>query len=107
MRLGTLLALAALGLRQPADEVGQEAVARRLELGVLVQEVVDLPGLVGDPHVEALLGDDVVDRWEEYIDLMADSIYLNSGRGCINTSGVWASRHTKEIAAALKMVRPN
>src|SRR5205807_8234177 len=27
--------------------------------------------------------------------------YVNSGRGCINTSGVWASRHTKEIAAAL------
>jgi acyl-CoA reductase-like NAD-dependent aldehyde dehydrogenase len=26
---------------------------------------------------------------------------LNSGRGCINCSGVWASRHTKEIAQAL------
>jgi acyl-CoA reductase-like NAD-dependent aldehyde dehydrogenase len=32
---------------------------------------------------------------------MADSVYLNSGRGCINCSGVWASRHTKEIAQAL------
>ena len=63
----------------------------------------------GDPKVQAhgpgfskiLLGDDVVDDWEQYIDLMADSIYLNSGRGCINCSGIWASRHTKEIAAAL------
>jgi len=63
----------------------------------------------GDPRVQAhgpgfskiLLGDDVVDRWEEYLDLMADSVYLNSGRGCINCSGVWASRHTKEIAQAL------
>lgn len=63
----------------------------------------------GDPRVQAhgpgfskiLLGDDVVDNWEQYIDLMADSIYLNSGRGCINCSGVWASRHTKEIAEAL------
>ncbi len=63
----------------------------------------------GNPRVQAhgpgfskiILGDDVVDRWEEYIDLMADSIYLNSGRGCINCSGVWASRHTKEIAQAL------
>jgi acyl-CoA reductase-like NAD-dependent aldehyde dehydrogenase len=63
----------------------------------------------GNPKVQAhgpgfskiLLGDDVVDRWEEYLDLMVDSIYLNSGRGCINCSGVWASRHTKEIAAAL------
>ncbi len=63
----------------------------------------------GNPCVQAhgpgfskiLLGDDCVDRWEQYIDLMADSIYLNSGRGCINCSGVWASRHTKEIAQAL------
>jgi acyl-CoA reductase-like NAD-dependent aldehyde dehydrogenase len=63
----------------------------------------------GNPKVQAhgpgfskiLLGDDVVDDWEKYIDLMADSIYLNSGRGCINCSGVWASRHTQQIAAAL------
>lgn len=63
----------------------------------------------GNPRVQAhgpgfskiLLGDDVVDRWEEFIPLIADSIYLNSGRGCINCSGVWASRHTKEIAQAL------
>jgi acyl-CoA reductase-like NAD-dependent aldehyde dehydrogenase len=63
----------------------------------------------GNPKVQAhgpgfskiLLGDDVVDQWEQYIDLMADSIFLNSGRGCINCSGVWASRHTREIADAL------
>ena len=39
--------------------------------------------------------------WEKYLDLMVDSVYLNSGRGCINCSGIWASRHTKEIAEAL------
>jgi acyl-CoA reductase-like NAD-dependent aldehyde dehydrogenase len=63
----------------------------------------------GDPRVQAhgpgfskiLLGDDVVDEWEKYLDVMAESIYINSGRGCINCSGVWASRHTKEIAQAL------
>src|SRR5215212_1635439 len=63
----------------------------------------------GNPKVQAhgpgfskiLLGDDAVDRWPEYLDLMAESIYLNSGRGCINCSGVWASRHTREIADAL------
>ena len=63
----------------------------------------------GDPRVQAhgpgfskvLLADDVVDDWEKYIDLIADSVYLNSGRGCINCSGVWASRHTEKIAQAL------
>jgi acyl-CoA reductase-like NAD-dependent aldehyde dehydrogenase len=63
----------------------------------------------GNPRVQAhgpgfskiLLGDDVVDRWRDYLDLMVESIYLNSGRGCINCSGIWASRHTREIADAL------
>jgi acyl-CoA reductase-like NAD-dependent aldehyde dehydrogenase len=63
----------------------------------------------GDPRVQAhgpgfskiLLGDDVVDQWEKYLDVMVESIYINSGRGCINCSGVWASRHTKEIAQAI------
>jgi acyl-CoA reductase-like NAD-dependent aldehyde dehydrogenase len=28
-------------------------------------------------------------------------VFLNSGRGCINCSGIWASRHTQEIAHAI------
>jgi acyl-CoA reductase-like NAD-dependent aldehyde dehydrogenase len=63
----------------------------------------------GNPKVQAhgpgfskiLLGDDQVDNWEKYLDMMVESIAINSGRGCINTSGVWASRHTREIADAL------
>lgn len=63
----------------------------------------------GNPRVQAhgpgfskiVLADDEVDNWPQYIDMMAESIYINSGRGCINCSGVWASRHTKEIAQAL------
>jgi hypothetical protein len=33
--------------------------------------------------------------------MMVESVALNSGRGCINTSGIWASRHTREIAEAV------
>jgi acyl-CoA reductase-like NAD-dependent aldehyde dehydrogenase len=32
---------------------------------------------------------------------MVDSVFANSGRGCINCSGIWASRHTREIADAI------
>ena len=48
-----------------------------------------------------LLGDDVVDSWEKYLDVMVESVFANSGRGCINCSGIWASRHTRDIADAL------
>ncbi len=63
----------------------------------------------GNPRVQAhgpgfskiLFGDDMVDDWEKYLDLMTDSIFANSGRSCISCSGIWASRHTEAIAEAL------
>ncbi len=63
----------------------------------------------GNPRVQAhgpgfskiLLGDDIVDQWPDYLDLMVESVLSNSGRSCINCSGIWASRHTQEIAKAL------
>src|SRR5262249_39042964 len=38
---------------------------------------------------------------QNYLDLMVDSVLVNSGRGCINCSGIWASRHARKIAEAL------
>jgi len=63
----------------------------------------------GNPRVQAhgpgfskiLIGDDVVDDWESFLDLMVESVLSNSGRSCVNCSGIWASRHTREIAAAI------
>jgi acyl-CoA reductase-like NAD-dependent aldehyde dehydrogenase len=63
----------------------------------------------GNPRVQVhgpgfskiLLGDDCVDDWERYLDVMVDSVFLNSGRGCINCSGIWVSRNSHEIADAL------
>lgn len=63
----------------------------------------------GNPKVQAhgpgfskiVLGEDKVDDWESYLDLMADSVYVNSGRSCISCSGIWVPRHGAEIAEAL------
>src|SRR3954462_13159409 len=55
----------------------------------------------GPGFSKIILGDDEVDRWEKYLDIMADSVFVNSGRGCINCSGVWVSRHGKKIAEAI------
>jgi acyl-CoA reductase-like NAD-dependent aldehyde dehydrogenase len=63
----------------------------------------------GNPRVQAhgpgfskiVLGDDQVDNWRKHLDLMVDSVLVNSGRGCINCSGIWVSRHAREIAEAL------
>jgi acyl-CoA reductase-like NAD-dependent aldehyde dehydrogenase len=55
----------------------------------------------GPGFSKIIFGDDQVDDWEQYLDVMVDSVFANSGRGCINCSGIWASRHTREIADAL------
>jgi acyl-CoA reductase-like NAD-dependent aldehyde dehydrogenase len=63
----------------------------------------------GDPRVQPhgpgfskiILADDCVDEWEKHLDLIFDSVYANSGRSCISCSGVWVSRHGREIADAL------
>src|SRR4051794_32535159 len=63
----------------------------------------------GNPRVQAhgpgfskiLLGDDQVDNWRKSPALMVDGVLVNSGRGCINCSGVWVSRHAREVAEAL------
>jgi len=98
----------AIGVYPGAGEMGAEVV-NRCARTMIFGSTETVKRYEGNPRVQVhgpgfskvLLGDDVVDEWEKYIDLMADGVYLNSGRGCINTSGVWASRHTKEIAQAL------
>lgn len=63
----------------------------------------------GDPRVQVhgpgfskvLFGDDQVDDWRQHLDLMVNSVLINSGRSCISCSGIWVTRHAREIAEAL------
>jgi acyl-CoA reductase-like NAD-dependent aldehyde dehydrogenase len=55
----------------------------------------------GPGYSKILLGDDTVDDWPEYLDLLVDSVSSNGGRSCINCSSIYASRHSREIAASI------
>src|SRR5881394_3403399 len=98
----------AIAIYPGLGDVGAEVV-RRCGRSMIFGGTATVERYKGDPRVQVhgpgfskiLLGDDLVDEWEKYIDIMADSVFLNSGRGCINCSGVWASRHALEIAQAL------
>jgi len=93
----------------PGEAEAGAAVLESCERAMVFGGTATVDRYRGNPKVQAhgpgfskiLLGDDVVDRWPDYLDVMVESIYLNSGRGCINCSGIWASRHTREIAEAL------
>jgi len=98
----------AIAIYPGGGDMGAEVV-RRSDRTMIFGGSATVERYRGDTRVQVhgpgfskiLLGDDVVDEWEKYLDVMVDSVFLNSGRGCINCSGVWASRHTQEIAEAL------
>src|ERR1039458_10259829 len=48
-----------------------------------------------------LIGEDQIERWPEFIDLMVASIADNGGRSCINASAVVVPKYAAEIADAL------
>ena len=85
------------------------AVMEKCERSMIFGSAQTVASYHGDPRTQAhgpgfskiLIGEDEADNWEQHLDVMADSIFKNSGRSCISASGVWTPRHGKEIAEAL------
>jgi hypothetical protein len=55
----------------------------------------------GPGFSKILIGDDQIERWPEFLDLMVASISDNGGRSCINASAVVVPKYAAEIADAL------
>ncbi len=93
----------------PGDHDVGGAIMAKTSRSMIFGSAQTLAQHAGNPKVQAhgpgfskiILGDDVVDDWETYLDLMVESVLSNSGRSCINCSGIWASRHTREIGQAI------
>lgn len=55
----------------------------------------------GPGYSKIVIGEDQVEKWPEFIDIMVSSISDNGGRSCINASAVVTPKYGKEIADAL------
>jgi hypothetical protein len=55
----------------------------------------------GPGHSKILIGEDEIERWPDFVDLMVASISENGGRSCINASAVVVPKYAAEIADAL------
>ena len=55
----------------------------------------------GTGRSKILVGEDMIERWPEFLDVMVQSITANGGRSCINTSAILVPRLRDEIATAL------
>ena len=93
----------------PADHAGGGEILRQCGRGMIFGDVSSTQPWQGDPRIEIhgpgyakiVFGEDCVDEWEKHLDVLVSSILENSGRSCINASGVWAPAHAADIAEAL------
>jgi acyl-CoA reductase-like NAD-dependent aldehyde dehydrogenase len=93
----------------PTDHAGAGAILQNCGRGMFFGDSSAVGKYANDPRIElhgtgyskVVIGEDCVDEWEKYLDVMAASIVENGGRSCINASGVWVPRRGREIAEAL------
>jgi len=93
----------------PTDHEGSGAVMEASRRALIFGDQSTVERYAANPGVQVhgpgwskvILGDDLVDRWEEFIDVIATSIAANSGRSCVNASAVLVPRHADAIADAL------
>ena len=55
----------------------------------------------GPGHSKILVGNDAIENWPDFIDLMVGSVADNGGRSCVNASTVVVPKYAPEIAEAL------
>lgn len=93
----------------PADHAGAGEILRSCGRGIVFGDSSTTSMWENDSRIEVhgpgyskiVIGEDCIDDWERYLDVMTASIAENGGRSCINASGVWAPRHAEEISKAL------
>ena len=57
--------------------------------------------LHGPGWSKVIIGEDCIENWRDYIDVIAGAVSDNGGRSCINASAVIVPRYAAEIADAL------
>jgi len=93
----------------PTDHAGGNEILRSTGRGMVFGDVGSTRRWKADGRVEAhgpgyskvVIGPDLADQWEPYIDVIAESMSNNGGRSCVNASGVWVTKHADQIAEAL------
>jgi hypothetical protein len=55
----------------------------------------------GPGYSKVVIGEDVIDDWRSFLDVLVRSVADNGGRSCINCSTILVPRHADELAEAL------
>ena len=102
----------------PADHAGAAEILRTCGRGMVFGDTSTTSAWASDPRVEVhgpgyskvLLGPDASRDFQSHLDVIAASIAENSGRSCVNASGVWVTENARavahELAARMALIRP-
>ncbi|MEK9772820.1 MAG: aldehyde dehydrogenase family protein [Opitutae bacterium] len=93
----------------PTDHEGAADILRLCDRALIFGDKSTTDQYAGDPGVQVhgpgfskiLIGDDEIENWPDYLDIMVSSISENGGRSCINASSIVVPKYAKEIADAL------
>lgn len=93
----------------PTDHEGADAIMAGSDRAIIFGDDKTLSRYAGEPSVQThgtgrskvLIGEDLIDRWEDLIDVLVESVAANGGRSCINASCILVPRHADAIADAL------
>jgi hypothetical protein len=93
----------------PTDHEGSAEILRGCGRALVFGDKTTTAPYANNPAIQVhgpglskiLIGEDQIERWPEFIDLMVSSIADNGGRSCINASTVVVPKYAAEIADAL------
>lgn len=93
----------------PTSHDGSAAILESCGRALIFGDQATVERYAGNPAVQAhgpgwskvIIGEDCIDEWPEYVDLIVSSIADNGGRSCINASAVIVPRHADAIADAV------
>jgi acyl-CoA reductase-like NAD-dependent aldehyde dehydrogenase len=93
----------------PTDHEGSGEVVKLSGRNLVFGDVAMAKMYEGNPRVQVhgpgwskiIIGEDKIENWKEYIDVIVKSISDNGGRSCINASAVIVPKYGKEIADAI------
>lgn len=93
----------------PTSHDGSNTIMNECERSIIFGDENTIANYANNPAIQVhgpgwskvLLGRDQVEHWQDYLDIMIDSIAQNGGRSCINASAVITPAYGQEIAAAL------
>jgi acyl-CoA reductase-like NAD-dependent aldehyde dehydrogenase len=93
----------------PTDHPGAGEILRNCGRGMVFGDSVSTGKWQNDPRIEVhgpgyskiVIGEDCIDHWQDFLDVIIASIVDNGGRSCVNASGIWVPSRAKEIAEAV------